>query len=78
MVVFTPKKTRRGNVTYQEVDASPYYRLSDDEEDTPSRKIPKAPTHTQGSGSAALNNDFEGLLLDDGFAAERRKTKVDI
>ncbi|KAM6503384.1 hypothetical protein JOM56_000327 [Amanita muscaria] len=71
MVVFTPKKTRRGNVTYQEVDASPYYRTFDDEEDTPSRKIPKV----QGNSSTVLNHDFEELLLEDGFTAERRKTK---
>jgi hypothetical protein len=65
---------------YEEVDASSVYRSDDGEEDTPSRKIPKTPTHNQGSNSVLLNDDFGdgGLLLDDGFASERRKTKVDI
>lgn len=44
MVAFTPTQTWRGKTTYQEVDATPYYKLSDEGEEAPKRrKVPKTP-----------------------------------
>ncbi|KAN0088254.1 hypothetical protein V8E55_005311 [Tylopilus felleus] len=46
MVVYTLTRTWRGKTIYREVDATPYYELSDDEEETPRRrKIPKTPAN---------------------------------
>lgn len=45
LVAFTSIRTRRGKLSYHEVDASSHYMSSDDEA-TPKRKVPKAPLAT--------------------------------
>ena len=66
MVVFTPTRTRRGKIAYWEVDASPYYRSSDGEEETLGRKIPNTPSGSCGTSSAVRQED----LLEGGNACD--------
>ncbi|KAN0086260.1 hypothetical protein V8E55_007394 [Tylopilus felleus] len=66
MVVFTSTRTRRGKIAYREVDASPYYRSSDGEEETPGRKIPNTPSGSCGTSSAVRQED----LLEGGNAGD--------
>ena len=78
MVVFTPTRTRRGKLTYQEVDAFPYYKASNAEERTPRTKIPDAPSASQGTTSALQYDDLPGAgdFWEDGNPQTSRRTKV--
>lgn len=57
MVVFTPARTRRGKISYKEVDASCIYQSSDEERETPRKKIPKTTSVSQGMTSALEDGD---------------------
>lgn len=66
LVVLTPAKTRRGKIFYKEVDATPYYELSDDEEGTSKRKPSKTPKDSIPIDPAPLEDiSRQEALLDD-------------
>ena len=80
MVVYIPAWTWRGKTTYCEVDATPYYKLSDDEEETPRRrKIPKTPSGSETlQTTSGLFQDFQEAYAmgDNGSTSIPRQTKV--
>ena len=47
MVVLVPTKTRRGKTIYTEVDAAPFYQLSDEEGKKPKRNPSKTPSDSK-------------------------------
>lgn len=73
LVTFTPTLTRRGKLTYQEVDASPLYMSTDDESETPRRKVPRTPSDSQG---LVFDVGDEHAMAEDGFPTETRTHKV--
>ena len=80
MVIYTLTQTKRGKISFQEVDATSHYELSDKEIDTPhNRKIPKTPSCLETAQSILdLFRDFQddsGVGGDD-LASFPRKTKV--
>lgn len=50
LVVLAPTTTRRGKIVYTEVDAAPFYKSSDEEGDSPKRKLSKTPSTPGPSG----------------------------
>lgn len=78
MVVFTPTTTRRGKIVYNEVDATPYYESSDEEGESPQRKIPKATSCSRATIPASLEDTFrqDASCLDDQEPHVPRITKV--
>jgi len=78
MVVLKPTKTRRGKTIYTEVDATPYYNLSDEGGETSRREPSKTPSHSKTTVPASLNDAFqwEASYLDDQEPHVPRITKV--
>jgi hypothetical protein len=77
MVVMTPIRTRRGKTIYTEVDATSYYAPSDEEDESPKRKIPNTPSHSMTTVPASLKDTYQWeALLDDQEPHEPRITKV--
>ena len=79
MVVLNPTTTRRGKTIYREVDATPYYEPSDKEDESPKRKPPNTPSHSQTTAPASLNDtlQWEASWLDGHLEHdEPRITKV--
>jgi hypothetical protein len=59
IVILKPTKTRRGKTIYTEVDAAPYYKLSDEGDDeSPKRKHSTTPSHSRTTAPASLDNVF--------------------
>jgi hypothetical protein len=69
-----PTWTRRRKLAYHEVDASLHYMTSDNEADTPARKVPNTPSGSQPPPTAdlGLEQDWLDYETDD----ITRKTKV--
>ncbi len=67
MVVLKPTKTRRGKTIYTEVDAAPYYKLSDKEDESLKMKHSTTPSHSRTAVPASLDDVFqsETSCLDD-------------
>jgi hypothetical protein len=59
MVAFVPTKTRRGKTIYKEVDAALYYKSSDEEGESPKRKLSKTPSHSRTTVPASLEDMFQ-------------------
>lgn len=77
LITLTPSLTRRGKVTYREVDATQLYS-SEAEEETPKRKIPKPIYHTTSSQSFDNHLGLEEYQLNDESNEKGRSTKVTI
>ena len=80
MVIYTPTRTKRGKIAFQEVDATSHHELSDEEMDTPcNRKIPKAPSGLETVQSTLdLFRDYQddSSMGGDNLASFPRKTNV--
>jgi hypothetical protein len=81
MVILTPIKTRRGKTIYTEVDASSYYKSSDEEGEPPKRKpskTPSGPSSSRATIPALLENtlQWEASCLDGQEPCVSRITKV--
>ena len=60
MVILKPTKTRRGKTIYTEIDAAPYYKLSNEgDNESPKRKHSTTPSHSRTTDPALLNNVFQ-------------------
>jgi hypothetical protein len=60
IVILKPTKTRRGKTIYTEVDAAPYYKLSDEGDDElPKRKHSTTPSHFRTTAPASLDDVFQ-------------------
>ena len=77
-VVFKPTKTRRGKTIYTEVDAAPYYSLSNEGGETPKRTPSKTPSRSKTTVPPSLEDTFQGeaSFLDDQGPQIPRITKV--
>ena len=71
MVVLAPTTSRRGKIKYTEVDAAPYYKLSDEEGESPKKK-PSEPL----PASSEDTFQWEASCLDDQEPHLPRITKV--
>jgi hypothetical protein len=78
MVVLAPIRTRRGKITYTEVDAAPYYDSSDEGGESPKRKPSKTPSRSKTTVPASLEDAFqqEASCLGDQEPHVPRITKV--
>jgi len=78
MVVLTPTTTRRGKTIYVEEDAAPYYKTSDEEGDSPKRKLSKTPSHSKTTVPASLEDtlQWEASCFDNQEPDISRVTKV--
>lgn len=71
LVVLAPTTSRRGKIRYTEVDAAPYYALSDEEGEPPKMKPSEPPPVSQEDTS-----QWEASFLDDQEPHTPRITKV--
>jgi hypothetical protein len=71
--MLTSKLTRRNKLTYEEVDTSSMYMSTDDEFDTPRRKVPKTPS---GSQAFVFEIGDDQSTAEGGFPTEARTHKV--
>lgn len=78
LVVFTPKKTRRGKTIYVEKDAASLFAFSDEEGKSSERKLSKTPSRSRTTVPASLEDTFRGeaSFLDDQEPHIPRVTKV--
>ncbi len=71
LVVLAPTTSRRGKIRYIEVDAAPYYKLSDEEGESPKMKLSKPLPASQED-----TFQWEASFLDDQEPHTPRITKV--
>jgi hypothetical protein len=76
MVVFKPRKTRRGKTVYTEVDAAPYYDSFDEGGESPKRKPSKIPSRKAVPASLEKAFQQKASCLDNQEPYEPRITKV--
>lgn len=78
MVVLASTKTRRGKTVDTEVDAAPYYQLSDEGGESSKKTPSMTPSHSKTTIPASLEDTFqlEASFLDDQEPYEPRITKV--
>jgi hypothetical protein len=72
MTVLAPTRTRRGKIIYKEVDAPPYYELSDEEGKSPKKKPSMIPSNSM----TAIPPSLEASSFDNQEPHVSRITKV--
>ena len=78
MIVLTPTRTRRGKITYKEVDVAPYYKPLNEGDKSLKKKPFMTPSHSRTAIPTSLEDtcQWEASCLDDWESYIPRITKV--